>query len=137
MTEVEKKNNDTEIFVADLKNQLQEAKKVENSITQQLKKREKELEKYEAELVLLRKMINAESFQSKFVSSSKNLDDILSCRRSSSNKIGLGYDKGMKSKKSSPTIQDGNKRIMLMYSKTQFKREIVKNMILFKMKEDQ
>ena len=44
MTEVEKKNNHTKIFVADLKNQLQEAKRVEKSIEQQLKKSEQELE---------------------------------------------------------------------------------------------
>ena len=105
---VEEKSNDTERIIANLKNQLQEARKVENNLEQQLKKRKQELEKYEAELVLLGKKIDEESFQSKFVSNSKTLDDILSCQRSSSNKTGLYYGKGMKLEQSSPTIQDGN-----------------------------
>ena len=40
MTEFEEKNNDAERFIANLKNQLQEAKKVENNLEQQFKKRE-------------------------------------------------------------------------------------------------
>ena len=63
-----------------------------DNLEQQLKKREKELKKFEAELILLIKKTNEESFQSKFKSSSKTLDDILSCQRSSSNKNGLDYD---------------------------------------------
>ena len=62
------KNKDTKGIIADLKNHLQEAKKGEIVLEQQLKKREQELDKYEVELVLLRKTINEESFQSKFVS---------------------------------------------------------------------
>ena len=41
---------------------LQEAKKVENNLEKQLKKRDQELKTFEAELVLLRKKTNEESF---------------------------------------------------------------------------
>ena len=53
MTKVEEKNNDTKIIIDDLRNQLQEAKKVGNPLEQHLKKREQELEKSKTELVLL------------------------------------------------------------------------------------
>ena len=59
-TEVEKKNNDTKRIIFYLKNQLQVAKKVENNLEQQLKKRKQELEKCEVELVLLRMKIDEE-----------------------------------------------------------------------------
>ena len=101
MIEFEEKNNDAGRIIDDLKNHLQEAKKVENNIEQQLKKSEQELDKFEAELVSLRNKIDEESFQSKFKSSSKNMDDILCCQRSFSNKTGLGYDKGKNSEQSS------------------------------------
>ena len=55
-----------------------------------------ELEKLEDEMIFVRRKTDEESFQSKFVSISKTLDDILSCQRSSSNEIGLVYDKGMR-----------------------------------------
>ena len=93
MTKFEEKNNDAERIIADLKIQLQEAKNVENNLEQQLKKREQELEKFEAELILLIKKTNEESFQSKFKSSSKTMGVILSCQRLFSNKTGLGYGK--------------------------------------------
>ena len=79
MTEFEEKNNDIERTIVDLKNQLQEAKKVKNNLKWQLKKIVKELEKFEAEMILLRRKTNEESFQSKLKSNSKTLDDILSC----------------------------------------------------------
>ena len=101
MTKFEEKNNDAEIIIANFKNHLQEVKKVENNLEQQLNEREQELEKFEAEFILLRKKTNEESFQSKFKSSSKTMDDILSCQRSFNNKIGLGYGKGRKTEQSS------------------------------------
>ena len=118
VTEFEEKNYDSERMIVDLKNQLQKSNKGENSLEQQLKTREQELEKVEAEIVLLRKKIDEESFQSKFVSSSKTLDDILSCQSSSSNKTRLGYDKGMKSNNPLPQYKMETKIVMLMYSKT-------------------
>ena len=41
---------------------------------------------------------------------SKTLDGILIFQISSSNKTELGYDKGMNSEQSYPTVQDGNKK---------------------------
>ena len=43
VTKFEEKNNDAERIIADLKNQLQEAKKVENNLEKKIKKREKKL----------------------------------------------------------------------------------------------
>ena len=57
------------------------------------------------------------------MSRSKTLDGILSFQRSSSNKRGLGYDKGMKSEQSSPTIQDGNKNIYVDVLKHSIEKE--------------
>ena len=110
MTESEQKNNDVERIIVDLKSQLQEAKKVENNLEHEFKKREKELEKFKAKLILLGKNTNEESLQSKFKSSSKTLDDILSFQRSSSNKNGLGYEKENKEKQSSFINKEENKR---------------------------
>ena len=59
MTEFEEKNNDAERIIVDIK-------KVENNLERQLKNRERELEKFKDELILLRKKTNEESFQSKF-----------------------------------------------------------------------
>ena len=110
MTEFEEKNNDAEIPIVDLKNQFREAKNDENNLEQQLKKREQELEKYEVELILLRKKANEESFQSKFKRSPKTQDDILICQRSSKNKARLGYDNGKKKEQSSFINKEGNKK---------------------------
>ena len=60
--------------------------------------------------IFLRKKTNEESFQSKFKSSSKTMDDILSFQRSFSNKTGLGYGKRKKKEQSSFINKEGNKR---------------------------
>ena len=49
-------------------------------------------------------------FNQSFKSSSKTLDDTLSCQRSSTNKTRLGYDNGKKTKQSSFINIEGNKR---------------------------
>ena len=110
MTEFEEKNNDVERIIGDLKNKLQEAKKVENNLERKFKKREKELENFEAEMILLKRNTDEEPFQSKFKNNSKTLDGILSCQRSFSNKIGLGYGKEKKTEKSSFINKQGIKR---------------------------
>ena len=58
MAEFAEKNNDAKRIIVDLKIQLQEAIKKENNLEQQLKKREQELEKFEVELILLKKKTN-------------------------------------------------------------------------------
>ena len=67
------------------------------------------------------------------MNNSKIIDDILSCQISSSNKIGLGYDKGMNSEPPSPTMKVGNKRSYADVLKDSIKKEDKQNMILFKM----
>ena len=54
MKKFEGKNNDAERIIADLKG-------VENNLEQQLKKREQELENFEAELIFLKIKTNEES----------------------------------------------------------------------------
>ena len=61
MTKFEEKTNDVERIIAVLKNQPKKAKKVENNLEQQLKKREQELENFEAELIFLKIKTNEES----------------------------------------------------------------------------
>ena len=58
----------------------------------------------------LRNKLDEESIKSKFENNSRNLDEILSVQRSSSNKSGLEFDKEKKPRYSSCTNQDGNKR---------------------------
>ena len=76
----------------------------------QLKERIQDSERLEVEIILLRNKLDEESAQAKFENSSNILDDILNRQKTSSDKIGLGYDKGKKPECSSSTIQDGNKR---------------------------
>ena len=61
-------------------------------------------------MILPRNKTNEESLQSNFKSCSKTLDDILSCQRSSSNKIWLHYGKENKEEQSSFLNKEGNKR---------------------------
>ena len=57
MVEVEEKNNDTKRFIADLKNQFLVAKKDENNLEQQLKKRIQESKRLEEWIMFLRKKL--------------------------------------------------------------------------------
>jgi hypothetical protein len=58
----------------------------------QLNDREKDYEKLEVEIVLLRREIEKEKKQSKFVNNTKILNDILNRQRSPNAKTRLGYD---------------------------------------------
>ena len=66
-----------------MKTQLQEAKKIEEHLDLQLKKRIQESERIEEDIMHLRKKIYEGYIKSKFESSSNNLDDILSSQRPS------------------------------------------------------
>ena len=96
-------------MIADLKNQVWEVERVENNLEQQLKKRIKEYEKLEQDIMHLRKKLDEESIKSRYENSSRTLDEILSVQRPSSDKSELGFDKE-KPGYSSCTNQDGKKR---------------------------
>ena len=74
---VGKKNKQSSQIISDLNTQLQEAKKIEEDLDLQLKKRIQESERLEEEIMPLRKKLDEESIKKKFENSSKTLDDIL------------------------------------------------------------
>ena len=80
-------------IIVDFKNQIQEAKKIEEDLELQLKKRIQNSERLEAEIIQLKKKCDEKYIKKKFVNNSKTLDDILNDQRPSSDKTGLGYNK--------------------------------------------
>ena len=90
------KHKELSQIIIDLKNQLQEAKKIGEDLDLQLKRRIQESERLEEEIMQLRKKLDEKFVQAKFENNSRTLDDILSSQRPSSDKSGLGYDKEKK-----------------------------------------
>ena len=93
-----KKSRDQKIkessqIIIDLKNQLQEAKNIEEDLDLQLKRRIQESERLGEEIMELRRKLDDKYVQLKFENGSRTLDDMLSRQRPSSDKSGLGYDK--------------------------------------------
>ena len=78
---------------ADLKVQLEEAKRTEDVTKFQLEEKERENQRLEMEVVGLRKKIEKSKDHVKFNESSVILDEILKCQRLSSDKSGLGFKK--------------------------------------------
>jgi hypothetical protein len=76
-----------------LKIQLEEAKRREEVVRNQLDKKEESCHEMEAEVVNLRKKVQKSDTQNKFLISSMTLDEILDSQRSPSDKSGLGYNK--------------------------------------------
>jgi hypothetical protein len=91
-------NGETEII--SLKRQLEEARKIEEVLTNKLKEMEDICHKKEFEIVHLRKELNKTVTQLntnlKFENSLTVLEDILSIQRSPLDKTGLGYDNSQK-----------------------------------------
>jgi hypothetical protein len=71
-----------------LKTQIEEAKRVEELLKNQINENEESCDKLEAEIVDLRKKVEKSN---KFLNSSKILDEILESQRSPYDKLGLGY----------------------------------------------
>jgi capsule polysaccharide export protein KpsE/RkpR len=86
----------TKKIVIILKTQLEEEKRIEEVVRSQLKEKEENCEKLEAEIVSLRKELekttNQLSRSLKFGKSTEILDNILSYQRSPFIKTGLGYE---------------------------------------------
>jgi hypothetical protein len=76
-----------------LKTQLEETKRREEVVRNQLNKREESCHKMEAEVVNLRKKVEKSNTQVKFLNKSMILDEILDSQRSPNDKSGLGYNK--------------------------------------------
>jgi hypothetical protein len=76
-----------------LKTQLEEAKRREEVVRNQLNKRVESCHKLEEEVVNLRKKVEKSNTQVKFLNNSMTLDEILDSQRSPNDKSGLGYNK--------------------------------------------
>jgi hypothetical protein len=74
--------------IVHLKTQIEEAKRIEELLRIQINEKEYSCCKLEAEIVDLRKKVENSN---KFLNSSRILDEILECQRSSCDKSGLGY----------------------------------------------
>ena len=84
MLKFEEKNIDAESMIADLKNEVVEAERAENNLEQHLKERIRESERIEEDIMHLRKKLDEESIKSRYENRSRNLDEILSVQRPSS-----------------------------------------------------
>ena len=78
-------------MISELETQLLEAKRIEEDLNLQLKRKIQESEKHEEEIMQFRKKLDEEAMKSKFEGISKILDDILNNHRPSNDKYGLGY----------------------------------------------
>jgi hypothetical protein len=91
--EKEDKKVDDEIrksfeIIVHLKTQIEEAKRVEELLRNQINENEEACHKLEAEVVDLRKKVEKSN---KFLNSSQILNEILESQRSPNDKLGLGY----------------------------------------------
>lgn len=89
----EKVQNPNEInqTITNLMIQLEEARRIEEALVEQLEENLKVKENLEAEIVSLRKDLQKRDLNKKFEMSSKMLDQILSSQKSFHEKSGLGY----------------------------------------------
>jgi hypothetical protein len=90
------KDNEVSEEIVILKIQLQEAKRREEILINQIKEKENICDKLEAEIVALRKDLEKSRTQMKFIKESETLDNILSNQRSPDDKAGLGYKESLK-----------------------------------------
>jgi hypothetical protein len=74
-----------------LQNQILETNRIEESLEKSLKEKQTTYERMEAEIVHLRKELDAKFIQTKYENSSKILDKIITTQRDSGNKNGIGY----------------------------------------------
>ena len=74
-----------------MKHQIQDANKIEERLEKYLKEKKLICEKMEAELVHLRKDLDAKFIQTRYENSSKILDEIITTQIDPSNKSGIGY----------------------------------------------
>jgi hypothetical protein len=74
-----------------LKKQILEANKIEESLEKSLEEKQIIVERMEAEIVHLKKELDAKIIQTKYENSSKILDKIITTQRDSGNKNGIGY----------------------------------------------
>jgi hypothetical protein len=135
----EQKEKKMEKLMSNLKNQILEENRVEESLEKSLKEKQITYEKMEAEIVHLRKELDAKLIQTKYENSSKVLDNIITTQRDSSNKNGIVYSSEenqvnsksyaiallstFKKKDEENTSNDQNSRGLLPPIKKEYKRK--------------
>jgi hypothetical protein len=92
--ELDKRNDTRELeqMITILKVQIEQDKRIEEELKEQLEEKDKIIGNLEAEIVTLRKDIQKKNMQN----SSKVLDDIISSQKSHLEKFGLGYNQTKK-----------------------------------------
>jgi hypothetical protein len=80
-----------EKLMSNLKNQILEANRMEESLEKSLKEKQITCERMEATLVHLRKELDTKLIQTRYENSFKILDKIITTQRDSGNKNGVGY----------------------------------------------
>ena len=91
-----KYQEETNPIITDLRNQLQEAKKIGEYLVVLLRKGTQDSKKLKKEINQLREGVDEKSIKSKFENKSRILDDILSSQRPSSDRSGFGFVKEKK-----------------------------------------
>jgi hypothetical protein len=104
--ELDKKKDTQELeqMITKLKVQIEEDKRIEEALKEQLEGKDGIIGNLEAEIVTLRKDIQKKNMQN----SSKVLDDIISSQKSYLDKSGLGYNQTKKGSSSKTTEQETN-----------------------------
>jgi hypothetical protein len=87
----EHKEKEMEKLMRNLRNQILEENRIEESLEKSLKEKKITCERMEAEIVHVRKEIDAKLIQTKYENSSKLLDKIITKQRDSSNENGIVY----------------------------------------------
>jgi hypothetical protein len=102
--ELDKKEDTQELeqMITNLKVQIEEDKRIEEALKEQLEGRDKIIENLEAEIVTLRKDLQKKNMQN----NSKVLNDIINSQRPNHDKSGLGYNQTEKGSSSKTTKQE-------------------------------
>jgi DNA repair exonuclease SbcCD ATPase subunit len=102
--ELDKKNDTRELeqMITKLKVQIEEDKRIEEALKENLEEKDRIIGNLEAEIVTLRKDIQKKNMQN----SSKVLDDIINSKKSHLDKTGLGYNQTEKGSSSKTTEQE-------------------------------
>jgi hypothetical protein len=102
--ELDKKEDTQELeqMITNLKVQIEEDKRIEEALKEQLEEKDKIIGNLEAEIVTLRKDLQKKNMQN----NSKVLDDIINSQKSHHDKSGLGYNQTEKGSSSKTTEQE-------------------------------
>jgi hypothetical protein len=102
--ELDKKEDTQELeqIIMELKVQIEEYKRIEEALKEQLEERDMIIGNLEAEIVTLRKDLQKKNMQN----NSKVLDDIISSQRPNHDKSRLGYNQTEKGSRSKETEQE-------------------------------